>query len=81
MYEFELLKSLFYFYFVCMCVCALHKCLLPTEARENVGNPGTGFTDSCESCHGSWGSNLGSLEEQVMLLTSEPPFQPLTLNF
>ena len=36
------------------------------------------ITDGCESPCGYWESNLGPLEEQAMLLTSEPSLQSYT---
>jgi hypothetical protein len=38
--------------------------------------PETGGTDSCESPCGYWELNPGPLQEQPVLLTSEPPLQP-----
>jgi hypothetical protein len=37
---------------------------------------GAGVTDVGEHSSGSWELNLGSLEEQPVLLTSEPSLQP-----
>ena len=37
---------------------------------------GTGVTDSCELPCGCWELNPGPLEEQSVLLTAEPSFQP-----
>jgi hypothetical protein len=39
--------------------------------------PETGVADSCEPLCGCWESNLGSLEEQSVLLTPESSPQPL----
>jgi hypothetical protein len=36
----------------------------------------TAVTDSCELPCGRWESNLGSPEEQTMLLTAEPSLHP-----
>jgi hypothetical protein len=35
------------------------------------------ITDGCEPLCGCWGLNSGPLEEQSVLLTAEPSFQPL----
>lgn len=41
---------------------------VPPEVREGTRFPGSGVVGS----HGCWELNLGSLEEQQMLLTSNP---------
>jgi hypothetical protein len=38
--------------------------------------PGTGVTDSCKPPSGFWKLNLGPLEEQPELLTTELSLQP-----
>lgn len=53
-----------------MCVCAPHVCLVPTEARRGYVTPGV--TDSSESLPGCWEFNPGPVEEQPVLLTTEP---------
>ena len=63
-------------YFVCLCVCELFVCLVPVEAIRSLG---TGVTDSCEQPCGCWELNLGPLEEQEMLLTTEPSLQTQNL--
>ena len=45
---------------------------------EGVRSPGTGVTDSCELPCGCWELNLGPLQEQHVLLTTEPLLQPPT---
>ena len=40
-------------------------------------SPGTGVTDRCELSCGCWELNPGPLEEQSMLLTTEPSLQPI----
>jgi hypothetical protein len=40
--------------------------------EEAAGFLGTRVADSCESSYGCWEFNLGSLKEQLMLLTAEP---------
>jgi hypothetical protein len=54
-------------------VFCLHVCLC-----EGVRYPRIGVTDSCELSIGWWELNLGPLEEQPVLLTTEPSLQPLT---
>jgi len=44
-------------------------------------SPGTGVTDSCELTCGCWELKPGPLEEQPVLLTSEPSLQPPHLLF
>jgi hypothetical protein len=39
------------------------------------------ITDGCEPPDGCWGMNSGTLEEQPVLSTTEPSFQPLGLDF
>ena len=36
--------------------------------------------DGCEASRGCWELNPGPLQEQKVLLTAEPPRQPLALN-
>lgn len=46
-----------------------------------VCTPGTGVTDGFELPYGFWESNPSSLEEQSVLLTTKPSFQPLKRKF
>jgi hypothetical protein len=55
--------------FTCMCV------------GEAVGSPGTGVTDRCELPCGCWELSPGPLEEQPVLLTTEPSLQPFITFF
>ena len=50
-------------------VCCLHVC-------KGVRFPGTGVSDSCVLPRGCWQLNLSPLEEQSVLLTTEPSPQP-----
>ena len=65
-----------------MCVACMYVCepcvwLVPTQDRKGCpGPPGTGITDGCEPLCGCRESNLGSLEEQPVLLTAESFLQP-----
>ena len=54
----------------------LHVCLC-----EDVRYPGTGVTDSCELPCGCWELNPGALEEQAVLLTTEPSLQLIVFSF
>jgi hypothetical protein len=64
-----------YFYvFECLpaCMSVCHMCVIPREARERVGTPGTGITDGCElPCVARI-----PLAEQLVLLSTEPPLYP-----
>jgi hypothetical protein len=51
----------------------------PQRSGEVVGYLKTGVTDRCELLCGWWDSILGPLEEQSVLLTSEPALQPYLL--
>ena len=55
------------FFILCALVFCLHVCLC-----EGVRSPGTGAIDSCESPSGCWELNPSSLEEQSVILTTEP---------
>jgi hypothetical protein len=54
--------------FACMSVCVPHAWSM--EARRGCQIPGTGVINGCEVPRGCWESNLGSREEQTMLLTT-----------
>jgi hypothetical protein len=45
-------------------------------ACEGVRCPGTNTTDDCELLCGCWELDLGPLQDQPELLTTEPTFQP-----
>lgn len=49
-----------------------HVHAVPTESRSHR----TGVTDSYELPFGCWEANLGTLEEQPVLLAYEAPLQP-----
>jgi hypothetical protein len=59
------------FVFVC------HPHAVSTEDGEAVDSPGTGVTHGLEPPCGCWELNLGPLQEQPVLLTTEPSLQPL----
>lgn len=48
------------------------------EVRRGMGSPGTGVPDSRVLLCGCWKLNLGSLQEQSVLLVPEPSLQSLT---
>jgi hypothetical protein len=50
----------------------MHVYLFPQRLEEDIRGPGTGVVDGCELPCGCWESNLGLLEEQPVLLTTEP---------
>jgi hypothetical protein len=54
----------------------LSACILACQKR--VSDP---ITDGCEPLCGCWELNSGPLEEQTVLLTSEPSLQPPALSF
>jgi hypothetical protein len=58
------------YYFRLLLFC-MHVCL-----HEGVRSPGAGATVSCELPCGCWELNLGPLQEEPVLLTAEPSFQP-----
>jgi len=55
--------------------CVPHCAWYQWMPEENVRSPETGVTASCKLPFGSWELNLGSLEDEPVLLTSEPSFQ------
>jgi hypothetical protein len=63
--------DLFLFYVHWFC---LHVCLC-----AGVGSPTTGVADSCEPPYECWESIPGPLQEQPVLLTTEPSLQPSVL--
>lgn len=46
------------------------------RSEEGIGSPRVGLTDGSESPCGCWEANPGLLQEQQVLLTSEPSLQP-----
>jgi E3 ubiquitin-protein ligase NEDD4 len=44
----------------------------PQKSEKAIRSPGTVVTDCCELPCGCWKSNPGPVEEQPVLLTSEP---------
>ena len=48
----------------------------PLKPEEGVRTSGTGVMDGCRLPCGCWELNSGPLEEQPVLLTTEPSLQP-----
>jgi len=67
------MKKLFILYLL------VHCCSLQTHQKRAL-DP---ITDGCEPSYGCWDLNSGPLEEQSVLLTTEPFLQPslLFLNY
>lgn len=58
----------------CMFLHCVH--LVPVEVRGGHWIPWNWSTDVCESPCGFWEPNMGSLEEQLKILNSEPSLHP-----
>lgn len=56
--------------YVCICVDVCHESTSTAEAGRGHMSPGAGAAEGCEPP--GWEPNLGPLEEQRVLLTSEP---------
>lgn len=56
----------------CICVHNICVCLVPKGDRRVHWNPGAGVTDSCEPLCGCWELNFDPLQEQPVLLTTDP---------
>ena len=73
-----------FFKFLFMCMGVLPACMSLHQvfpwcfqrSEEGVQFPVIIVTDNCGLPHGSWYLILGPLEEQPVLLTSEPSLQP-----
>jgi hypothetical protein len=48
----------------------------PQRPEKYDGSLGTGVIEGCESLCGDWELNLGPLQVQPVLLTTEPSFLP-----
>lgn len=58
-----------------MYICAPFVCLVLKKAREAIGSFGLELQKSLELLRGYWELNQGPLEEEQVLLTSEPSLQ------
>lgn len=71
--------TFFFFQNLHVCTCCLqvceHECSIYRGQKGN-GSHGTAVTDGCEPLCGFWGQNLGLLQDQEALLTTEPSAQP-----
>jgi hypothetical protein len=56
-------------------ICKLHVCTAQQKPEEGVLSSGTGVTGGCELPHVCCDSNSGPLEEQPVLLITEPSLQ------
>ena len=54
---------------------------MPTETRKDVGSSGPEVTAGCELPCGNWEPNIGLLQEQQVLLTTESSLKPQIYNF
>jgi hypothetical protein len=64
---------------MCMKVCLylyVSSTCVHMRPEESVEIPWAGVSGGCESLCGCWEPNLGSLQEQSMLLTTEHLFSP-----
>lgn len=66
-----------YEYFACLYEHTPQACLVSTEARRKFRSLGTGITDDGELPCGHWGPNLGPMQKQHVLLTTQSSLQPL----
>ena len=73
-YLFAVNLSLFYFiYLFVYLLCIQYSVCVYAAGQKRAPDP---ITDDCEPPCGCWELNSGPLEEQAMLLTSEPSLQP-----
>lgn len=54
-----------------MSMCVAHSCLVPMDAEEGIGPPGTGGKDSCELPCEYQELNQDPLQEQPVLLAAD----------
>lgn len=54
---------------------------MPTDTRKGIRSPGTGVMDVCKPSLGCWEWNLDPLQEQQMIVTTEPSLQLQNKNF
>lgn len=63
-----------------MYVCVSRVCLVPSEDGDPE-SPETETTGGHEPPYGYWKSNLGPVQKQLMLSTTEQPLQPIAKFF
>ena len=61
---------------LCACIFCRVCALCPQKSEDGMGSPGPGVRDSCRLLCGCWELNPGPMEEQPVLLTTEPSLQP-----
>lgn len=66
-WEGDIFLKIFYLFCLHVCVCAPYVC---------IESPGAGVVDDWELPCGCWEVNLGPLQEEYVLLDTEPPLQP-----
>ena len=49
-----------------------HTCLVLKGSEQGLESPGTRVIDSCGQLYGGWDSNLGLLQEKLVLLIVDP---------
>lgn len=59
-----------------MYACAPCVCLVPSQVRRGYQIPLELELDSCDQLCGYWEFNIGSLEQQPVILTTKPSLQP-----
>lgn len=58
-----------------------HEWMVPTETRKDAGSSGPGVTGDCELLCGYREANIGLLQEQQVLLTTDSSLKPQIYNF
>lgn len=63
---------------LCLCTVCIPRCSQRPE--QGIISSGTGVMDTCKPVCGFWGSNLGVLQKQSVLLITDLSLQPLILS-
>lgn len=71
MFYFNFLKGFFLKCFACRYICATHAYLLPKDQKRMSNTLEPEFTGDCEQPCGCWEPNLGRLQRQQVLSTTE----------
>lgn len=79
---FLILRCVSLFFILCIWlfylnVSALWVCLEPMRSEKSCRTPWTTVTDICKPACGWWDPYSGAMQEQQLLLTTEPSLQPL----